>query len=199
FPSGPLTEACGSHGGPNTCNSCLKKLVGGVLRKTPGIWIGCPEGCGPLPYETIVKYAPPEMQEQCEMLRLYKILSQDKDFVWCSAFCKSGQIHEGGASQPIVTCMSCGKKTCFYHKTAWHAGVTCDEFDRYSRQELDRYYKQKQEEEEDIYTSNDIPRTQKIDSTSARAIDEIRSENVINRTTKPCPCCGSRIEKAGGW
>ena len=43
--------------------------------------------------------------------------------------CVSGQIHEGGAEEPIVTCNDCGSKSCFTHQTAWHAGETCEDFD----------------------------------------------------------------------
>lgn len=45
------------------------------------------------------------------------------------AGCNSGQIHETGHDQPIMTCASCHKLTCFTHKQPWHTGMTCADFD----------------------------------------------------------------------
>jgi hypothetical protein len=43
--------------------------------------------------------------------------------------CNSGQIHDGGYENPIMTCNSCGFQTCFIHKLPWHTGMTCPQFD----------------------------------------------------------------------
>ena len=43
--------------------------------------------------------------------------------------CGSGQIHEGGNDQPIMTCTTCKFKTCFTHKMPWHEGLTCGQYD----------------------------------------------------------------------
>jgi hypothetical protein len=48
--------------------------------------------------------------------------------------CDSGQIHETGNAQPIMTCTVCQFKTCFIHKMPWHQGQTCAEYD-FLRQE----------------------------------------------------------------
>lgn len=44
--------------------------------------------------------------------------------------CDSGQVHELGAAEPIVTCNGCGRRTCFIHEMEWHAEVTCKEMDQ---------------------------------------------------------------------
>lgn len=43
--------------------------------------------------------------------------------------CLSGQLHEGGADQPIMTCTTCKYKSCFTHKAPWHSGLSCAEYD----------------------------------------------------------------------
>jgi hypothetical protein len=43
--------------------------------------------------------------------------------------CGSGQIHETGDDQPIMTCDKCHFKTCFTHKMPWHSGQTCADYD----------------------------------------------------------------------
>lgn len=43
--------------------------------------------------------------------------------------CDSGQIHGGGYENPIMTCTSCGFRSCTVHHLPWHTGMTCAEFD----------------------------------------------------------------------
>lgn len=43
--------------------------------------------------------------------------------------CGSGQIHDGGDDQPIMTCSTCQYKTCFTHKMPWHPDQTCAEYE----------------------------------------------------------------------
>jgi hypothetical protein len=43
--------------------------------------------------------------------------------------CNSGQIHEGGDAQPIMTCTACQFQSCWTHQMPWHSGQTCDEYE----------------------------------------------------------------------
>jgi hypothetical protein len=43
--------------------------------------------------------------------------------------CDSSQIHGGGYENPIMTCTSCGFRSCTIHRLPWHTGMTCTEFD----------------------------------------------------------------------
>lgn len=95
------------------------------------------------------------------------------EFRWClRAGCESGQIHEGGAESPIVTCRKCGEKMCYVHGVQWHEGQTCAAF----QAEMER----KEREEA---------------AAGARATLEL-----LRTKTKACPRpnCGIRIEKNGG-
>jgi len=53
----------------------------------------------------------------------------DNNFVWCTG-CDFGQLHESGASQPIVRCLNCGFRSCFVHSIPWHERLTCEEYDQ---------------------------------------------------------------------
>lgn len=60
------------------------------------------------------------------------------------------------------------------------------------------------EEEEDIYTSDDLrgrgpAKAATTTTLTGPVLDDLRSQNIIKQTTKACPSCGGRIEKAGGW
>ncbi|CAF3828790.1 unnamed protein product [Rotaria sordida] len=52
------------------------------------------------------------------------------EFVWCAHECGSGQLHDlEGFSSPEVICIKCQLRTCFTHRTIWHTGITCAEYD----------------------------------------------------------------------
>jgi hypothetical protein len=52
--------------------------------------------------------------------------------------CDSGQIHETGDAQPIMTCTICHFKTCFTHKMPWHQGQTCAEYDFLRKERMEQ-------------------------------------------------------------
>jgi hypothetical protein len=52
--------------------------------------------------------------------------------------CDSGQIHETGDDQPIMTCTKCHFKTCFSHKMPWHSGQTCAEYDAERKERMEQ-------------------------------------------------------------
>lgn len=57
-------------------------------------------------------------------------LSEDANFRAClNPDCASGQVHESGHEQPIMTCRVCSTKMCFTHEAFWHEGLTCRQLD----------------------------------------------------------------------
>ncbi|KAM0381213.1 hypothetical protein ACHAPY_005416 [Fusarium culmorum] len=65
-----------------------------------------------------------------ETIALRAAMSEAENFVWCTSGCGSGQIHESGSDQPIVTCLHCSHRSCFHHNVAWHETLSCDEYDQ---------------------------------------------------------------------
>ncbi|KAJ4255589.1 hypothetical protein NW762_009586 [Fusarium torreyae] len=57
-------------------------------------------------------------------------MSEAENFIWCTSGCGSGQIHESGPAQPIVTCLHCNHRSCFHHNVAWHETLSCEEYDQ---------------------------------------------------------------------
>jgi hypothetical protein len=54
---------------------------------------------------------------------------QFPNFRWCvGPNCEYGEEYPEDPKQPMTTCTSCGFEACFYHNTAWHEGMTCDEY-----------------------------------------------------------------------
>ncbi|KAM7203561.1 hypothetical protein V8F33_002181 [Rhypophila sp. PSN 637] len=129
-PPRPLTESCAHPQG--LCSPCVSFKIQRSVSHQRLAWnkVPCPECPQLLDFQTVLHFVPQYLKERLEKESLMSVLSIDDNFVRCSAAgCSSGQVHEGGHAQPIVTCISCGQKTCFIHKEEWHAGVTCAEID----------------------------------------------------------------------
>jgi len=85
-------------------------------------YAGCAEGGGEAGIEQLFE------KYQTKLIR--RTLNAEEDFVWClGRACTSGQYHTGGDERPMITCDVCKTKQCFRHKTLWHDGFTCMQWD----------------------------------------------------------------------
>lgn len=111
--------------------------------------------------------------------------------VQCSLGCGNGQIHDGGTDQPIVKCTSCGGQTCFQHRSTWHTGMSCEDWD------VLRSFAAVASPAAlgDISPSHGGVLRERI--RKAREIQA--SEEIIGKISKPCPGCARSIQKNGGW
>ncbi|KAF7544941.1 hypothetical protein G7Z17_g9555 [Cylindrodendrum hubeiense] len=89
----------------------------------------CPECRELLEYADIQRYANKQTFVRYETLALRAAMSEADNFVWCTSSCGSGQIHESGEDQPIVTCLHCNHRSCFHHNVPWHENLSCEEYD----------------------------------------------------------------------
>ncbi|EFQ31528.1 IBR domain-containing protein [Colletotrichum graminicola M1.001] len=90
--------------------------------------IRCPECRELLEYVDIQKYADEETFARYEALALRAAMAEADRFIWCTANCGSGQLHDV-EGQPKVTCLHCGQRSCFNHNVVWHENLTCEEYD----------------------------------------------------------------------
>ncbi|KAF4452480.1 hypothetical protein F53441_4685 [Fusarium austroafricanum] len=90
----------------------------------------CPECRELLEYADIQRYANKQTFTKYETIALRAAMSEAENFVWCTSGCGSGQIHESGSAQPIVTCLYCNHRSCFHHNVAWHETLSCEEYDQ---------------------------------------------------------------------
>ncbi|KAJ2904104.1 uncharacterized protein MKZ38_008822 [Zalerion maritima] len=152
----PPSSKCIHEG--RTCKMCLAgwlrtNIDGGVSNQ-----IICPDGgCGEVMEFIDIHNALPsckpikledgtttkQVWKKYEKSALRHYLSTLDSFIWClGAGCESGQIHDP-AQGPIMSCVSCGFRTCAEHQIPWHEGDTCDSYDlKFSRARNDeRLYK----------------------------------------------------------
>ncbi|KAL2179715.1 uncharacterized protein P884DRAFT_282941 [Thermothelomyces heterothallicus CBS 202.75] len=127
FPTVGITKACNHE--PATCLACVATSIRTDLNTRLWNEIKCPECRETLEYDDVQRFADEETKERYQTLSFRSAVSSSPNFLWCTAGCGYGQIHEGGESSPIVTCRLCSHRSCFHHKVAWHENLTCDEYD----------------------------------------------------------------------
>ncbi|KAL2197022.1 hypothetical protein P885DRAFT_36033 [Corynascus similis CBS 632.67] len=127
FPAVAITKACAHE--PTTCLACVATSIRTDLNSRLWNEIKCPECRATLEYDDVQRFADEETKERYQNLSFRSAISSSPAFLWCTAGCGYGQVHEGGASSPIVTCRLCSQRSCFHHKVAWHENLTCDEYD----------------------------------------------------------------------
>ncbi|KAK4456890.1 hypothetical protein QBC42DRAFT_309774 [Cladorrhinum samala] len=184
FPTKPLTVTC-EHP-PSTCLGCIRIAIAVNLDTKPLSRIACPECEEILSPEAIQRYADDVARQKYNDMVIRQALEGFEGFIWCASGCGSGQIHDGGVDQPIVKCNSCGGQTCFQHRSLWHSGVSCEEWD--------------------LIRSFPTPSTVDGGPSGGGILDRIRrtreiqaSEEIIGKISKRCPGCARSIEKNGGW
>ncbi|KAG9236641.1 hypothetical protein BJ875DRAFT_350598, partial [Amylocarpus encephaloides] len=159
FPETTLAEGC-SHE-VDVCHGCVAGNVNSQIQASAEA-ITCPSCLTALSYD-IVK------ANRYDRQQLLATLKDDPNFATClGPDCLSGQIHELGASEPILTCQVCNFKACFVHKMPWHSNQTCTEYD----------------ESRKLQAAQHDQRTEEFLSKTTKAC--------------PNPACGWRIQKNGG-
>ncbi|OIW27611.1 hypothetical protein CONLIGDRAFT_441211 [Coniochaeta ligniaria NRRL 30616] len=127
FPGATLTKTC-THP-PTTCLDCVAASIRSDLNNRLWNEIRCPECRETLQYDDVQRYADPETRERYQTLSFRYALAEADNFIWCTAGCGYGQVHEGGGDSPIVICLLCGQRSCFAHRVAWHENLACEEYD----------------------------------------------------------------------
>ncbi|CAF1342345.1 unnamed protein product [Rotaria sordida] len=118
------------------CDTCIYRHIQQSFQEMCTDDVRCPElECNSkYTYDTIqhilISNKDKNLFERYDRFINLHLLEQMDEFIWCSnSKCQMGQLNDGGEFNNIVTCIRCYKKTCFKHKTKWHTGLTCEEYD----------------------------------------------------------------------
>ncbi|KAI9642074.1 hypothetical protein NHQ30_009945 [Ciborinia camelliae] len=167
FPHHNITSDCAHDAA--CCYTCLSQCIGVQIESKQWDQITCPECPALLSFDNVKTFASETDFIRYDKKSLLSYIRNDPNFTNClGPNCGDGQIHEDGDEQPIMTCGSCGFKTCFTHSIPWHTGLTCSQYDIKKRQRAERQ------------------------------IQEDESQKQMEKSTKRCPNCQVRIEKNHG-
>ncbi|KAH7322118.1 hypothetical protein B0J17DRAFT_684276 [Rhizoctonia solani] len=129
---------------PKICESCIETYIIHAINNRFNE-ILCPdvECRKEIGYEDILVHT--HEDEEClnryNALVAQRELERQPNFVWCTnPWCRQGQIHDGGATIPLVICDYCHERTCFVHHTPWHSNLTCDQYSKYEENEASEEY-----------------------------------------------------------
>ncbi|KIW65741.1 hypothetical protein PV04_07967 [Phialophora macrospora] len=121
------------------CNDCFGRCLKHELGERNCETIKCPDpNCAEVLGPKEIKLASqvleePEIITRYDELLFLARLSKDPTFRWCNRLnpkCDSGQLIQGvSASSPAWTCQRCQTQNCFTHRSLWHTGLTCEQFD----------------------------------------------------------------------
>ncbi|CEL59289.1 hypothetical protein RSOLAG1IB_03222 [Rhizoctonia solani AG-1 IB] len=117
----------------NICGSCLGQHISHAVLSQGSTTLTCPDPlCRQnLEYADVIRATKGSRacQDRYETLLLRRTLEAEPNFVWCkNSRCNWGQVHESGASAPIVICQVCQARSCFTHNVPWHTGLTCSQY-----------------------------------------------------------------------
>lgn len=137
-PAGRITAACTHE--PNICTACLAEQLASESGTHK-----CAECTAVMTISDVARLGFKALADEYNHQALLAYVRDVPEFRWClRSGCGSGQIHECGALQPIVTCVKCKHKTCYTHQVKWHEGWTCAQY------EANRPIKKRDEEKKSL-------------------------------------------------
>lgn len=130
----PLNKRC-THRERQICDDCIYNHVRHTLERMLEEQINCPElNCrAALNFDSIKRILGNtrgmKLFERYDSFCTQRALERMPEFVWCAHGCGSGQLADHGNQNNIIKCIKCNRKTCFIHKTQWHRGLTCTQYE----------------------------------------------------------------------
>ena len=202
FPEHPITSAC-THPLTDICTKCLQTHLEVQVSSTTGLGIPCPICRSPLSYPDMQRNAAAEIFARYSERDAHNTIEHTPGFIWCPiSGWGSGQIHEGGADAPIVTCVNCRQLFCFTHRRKWHAGLTCEQVDEdpLLEEELEGEQITQSTKRRGLSEKERRENEAKKAERATRRKEEQLGEEMAKRISKRCigPNCNWRAEKDNG-
>ncbi|KAJ4984141.1 E3 ubiquitin-protein ligase RNF19B [Stagonosporopsis vannaccii] len=133
FPSHAPTERC-SHKA-DVCRRCLRQWITTTFAEKVWDEVNCPMCSERLDYEDVREFAPSEIFRKYERLSTNAALEAIPGFYWClTRGCKSGHAIDPGSCK--LRCMRCKMTYCVEHRTSWHKGETCRQYEYRTNKQL---------------------------------------------------------------
>lgn len=174
FPVSPPSSRC-THLA-EVCSSCLQQWVATKIDANARTTIDCPQCTAALNHEDVRRACNPETFARYDKFATLAIIDNLRDFHWCLRVgCTGGQEQVGGIPG-YMKCHSCSYEQCLHHKTEWHHGENCRQYDARLQYQAG---KQNHEQEE-------------------RETARFMAQQQASTVWKKCPKCQVLIEKTDG-
>jgi hypothetical protein len=174
FPANPPSLNC-THKS-EVCPPCLEQWVSTKIDSNARSRIDCPQCTTLLTHNDVRRACSPETFAKYDKFALLTVVDKLENFHWClRAGCSGGQEQYGGLPG-YMKCHECDYEQCLQHKTPWHVGESCREYD----QRLGDQVEKQQRDREDLQSSGFI------------------DAQIQAAVWKRCPTCRTPIEKSGG-
>ena len=146
-----------------TCATCLANTLSASLSNVYISQIVCAQCARPWKVSQLALFA--SDTDIHEYIKRYG--EADPDFRRClGPDCEHGQIYERALQHPRFKCKRCAFQMCFRHKTPWHKGQTCKQYD-------------------------DLLADESSEPDQAKLRQRVaREEQKTDKKAKPCPKCG---------
>ncbi|KAG9948413.1 hypothetical protein KCU85_g5096, partial [Aureobasidium melanogenum] len=174
FPVRPPSSHC-THLA-EVCSACLQQWVATKIDANARATIDCPQCTTLLNHEDVRRACRnPETFARYDRFATRAIIDDLRDFHWCLRVgCTGGQEQVGGLG--YMKCHSCNYEQCLHHKTEWHHGESCRQYDARLRNQTERMTHEQEERE------------------TTRFMAQQQNSTVW----KKCPKCQVLIEKTDG-
>jgi hypothetical protein len=124
-----------THATRSICDDCMEDYVSSAVRGANVI--ACVDCSVRLDSDEALHWARQSGDTEAVNFLDQRLLAEQlkglPDFAWCAHGCGMGQEHPEREKAPM-DCRKCRGKTCFRHKSVWHEGQTCDEWDAAQQQ-----------------------------------------------------------------
>lgn len=209
FPAKPPSSEC-THAA-DVCFPCLQQWVATKVDANARAVIDCPRCTTLLSHEDVRRACNFETFAKYDRFTALSVVNDLQNFHWClRPGCSAGQEHIGG-HLGYMQCYACDFEQCLKHKTEWHRGQTCRQYDALTRTQADKLLREQEErgttkfmDEQQIKVRlrecqrcrNKIPEGEEIPKWCPKRGCRVSLER--GPLWKKCPACHTLIEKIYG-
>lgn len=211
FPARPPSDEC-THAA-DVCFPCLQRWVATKVDANARATIDCPRCTTLLSHEDVRRACNFETFAKYDKFATLAVVNNLQNFHWClRPGCIAGQEHIGG-HLGYMQCYACDFVQCLKHKTEWHRGQTCRQYDAYIRTQADKRLREQEERQTTKFMDEQQIKTRLRECPDFRCRNRIPEGEEIPQwcpkrgckaslerepVWKKCPACHTLIEKTYG-
>jgi len=211
FPAMPPASDC-AHAA-DVCFPCLQQWVATKVDANARAVIDCPRCTTLLSHEDVRRACNTETFAKYDRFAALTVVNGLQNFHWClRPGCTAGQEHIGG-HLGYMQCYACDFEQCLKHKTEWHRGQTCRQYDARVGTQANKQLREQEERATTKFMDEQQIRIRLRECPDSRCRNRIpEGEEIPEKCPKrgckaslerepvwkKCPACHTLIEKTYG-